>query len=98
MNGVAAKISEKVGMFFQHGDLDAGSREQKTEHHPGGSATRYTTSHRALSHIHTYCGCICGRAGEPLSPEEVLTSVYRKLCREAAGSILDVCRVPSRQT
>ena len=38
MHGVAAEIAQEVGVLFQHNDVYAGTREQKTEHHPGGPA------------------------------------------------------------
>ena len=33
MNSIAAKIAKKVGMLFQHHDLDAGAGQEKPEHH-----------------------------------------------------------------
>ena len=39
MNGVAAEIAQKIRVFFQHCDRDAGSREQQSQHSAGGSAT-----------------------------------------------------------
>ena len=38
MNRVAAKIAEKIGVFLQHHDIDAGARQQKSQHHSGGAA------------------------------------------------------------
>ena len=38
MDGVAAEIAQEVGVLFQHGDGDAGARQQKAEHHAGRSA------------------------------------------------------------
>ena len=38
MHGVAAKIAKKIGILFQHDDIDAGARQQKTKHHSGGTA------------------------------------------------------------
>ena len=38
MHGVAAEVAKKVRIFFQHHDVDAGTRQQKAEHHPGRSA------------------------------------------------------------
>ena len=35
MNGIAAKVAEKIGMLLQHDNIDAGARQQKAEHHPG---------------------------------------------------------------
>jgi hypothetical protein len=39
VNGVAAKIAEKVGVFFEDDDLDACACEQEAEHHAGGAAS-----------------------------------------------------------
>ena len=33
MNRVAAKIAEEVRMLLQHHDVDAGARQQKSQHH-----------------------------------------------------------------
>ena len=38
MNRVAAEIAEEVGVLLQHDHVDAGAREQKSQHHPGGAA------------------------------------------------------------
>ena len=38
MDGIAAKIAEKIFMLFQNQDFNARSREQKSQHHPGGPA------------------------------------------------------------
>ena len=38
MNRVAAEIAEEVRMLLQHHDVDAGAREQKSEHHSRRSA------------------------------------------------------------
>ena len=34
MDGVAAKIAQKVGMLLEHDHIDAGAREQEAEHEP----------------------------------------------------------------
>ena len=38
MNRVAAEIAEEIGVLLQHHDMNAGARQQKSEHHPGGAA------------------------------------------------------------
>ncbi len=38
MNRVAAEIAEEIGVLLQHHDLNAGARQQKSEHHAGGAA------------------------------------------------------------
>ena len=38
MHRIAAKIAEKIGVFLQHHDIDAGARQQKSQHHSGGAA------------------------------------------------------------
>jgi hypothetical protein len=38
VNGVAAKISEEVFMFFEDDDTDARSRQKITSHHAGGTS------------------------------------------------------------
>ena len=38
MNRVAAEIAQEVAMLFHHHDLDAGAREEISEHHPGRPA------------------------------------------------------------
>src|ERR1700727_995469 len=38
VNVVATKIAQKIGVLFQHDDLDAGTSQKKAEHHSGGSS------------------------------------------------------------
>src|ERR1700731_2916638 len=38
MDRVAAKIPEKIGVFFENDRIDASAGKEKPEHHPGGSA------------------------------------------------------------
>src|SRR5687767_9844618 len=39
MNGIAAKIAQKVGMLFQYDDRAAGTRQQQCEHQAGRPAS-----------------------------------------------------------
>ncbi len=32
MDGIAAEVAQEVGVFLEHDDIDAGAREQKTQH------------------------------------------------------------------
>ena len=48
MNGIAAKITQKVGVLFQHQDFDPGAGEQQSQHHPGGTAAGNTATDRNL--------------------------------------------------
>src|SRR5258705_5726808 len=34
---VAAKVAQEVGVLFENNNVDAGAREKKSQHHPGGS-------------------------------------------------------------
>ena len=38
MDRVAAKITQKIRMFFENDRIDAGAGKEKPEHHPGRSA------------------------------------------------------------
>jgi hypothetical protein len=38
MNGIAAKVAEKICVLLEYDDLHARSSQQKTEHHSGWSA------------------------------------------------------------
>jgi hypothetical protein len=38
MDGVAAKIAEEVGVFFEDKNFDAGASEKKTENHACGTS------------------------------------------------------------
>ena len=40
MNRVAAEVAKEIGVLLQHHDLNAGARQQESEHHPGGAAAR----------------------------------------------------------
>ena len=44
MNGVAAKVAEEVRVLFEDHDVDARTRQQITQHHPGGAAAGDATS------------------------------------------------------
>jgi hypothetical protein len=44
MHRVAAKIAQKIAMFFEDYHLDPRARQKKTEHHPRGSAARDATA------------------------------------------------------
>jgi hypothetical protein len=37
MDGVAAEVAQEVGVFLQNQDLNSGPRQQKPQHHSGGS-------------------------------------------------------------
>src|SRR3974377_1487306 len=37
VDGVAAEIAQEIGMLLEHGDANAGTREQKAEHHAARS-------------------------------------------------------------
>ena len=39
VNGVAAEIAKKVGVFFEDENFDAGAGEQEAEHHASGAAS-----------------------------------------------------------
>jgi hypothetical protein len=41
VNGVAAKIAKKVGVFFEDEGFDAGAGEEEAENHTGGAAASY---------------------------------------------------------
>jgi hypothetical protein len=38
MDGVAAEVAQKIVMFFEDGDVDAGAGKQVGKHHAGGAA------------------------------------------------------------
>ena len=38
MDGVAAEIAQEVGVLLEHDDVDAGTGQQKAEHHARGPA------------------------------------------------------------
>jgi hypothetical protein len=44
MDRVAAEIAQEIGVFFQHNDVDTHAREEKSQHHAGGSASRDATT------------------------------------------------------
>jgi hypothetical protein len=46
MNGVAAEIAQKIGMFFEHIGFDARPSEQIAEHHARWSASSDTAARR----------------------------------------------------
>src|SRR4030081_1098866 len=38
MHGVAAEVTQEVGVLFHHGDVDAAAGEQQAQHDSGGTA------------------------------------------------------------
>jgi len=52
MDRVAAKIAQEVRVFFQHDDIDAGTREQEAEHHAGRTAADDATTGREMFRFH----------------------------------------------
>ena len=38
MDGVAAEIAQEISVLLQHDDIDAGARQQQTQHHAGRTA------------------------------------------------------------
>jgi hypothetical protein len=38
MNRIAAKIAQEISVLFEHCDFDSRPREQKTQHHSGGTS------------------------------------------------------------
>ena len=44
MHGVAAEITEEIGVLLQHHDLDAGAAKQIAEHHAGRAAADDATA------------------------------------------------------
>ena len=68
MHGVAAEVAEKISVFFQHHDVDAGPRQQKAEHHAGrpaaGDATgRGDRCNRHEKYVYTLMPCGKGPEG-----------------------------------
>jgi hypothetical protein len=39
VNGVAAEIAKKIGVFFEDHDIDASAGQEVAEHHAGWAAT-----------------------------------------------------------
>src|SRR5271170_1525288 len=44
MNGVAAKVAQEIGVFFQHHYINSGAGEQEATHHPRGAAAHDATA------------------------------------------------------
>lgn len=52
MNGVAPKIAQEIGMFFQHEDRHASARQKKAEHHSSRAAAGDDAARLEYSRIH----------------------------------------------
>ena len=52
MNGVTAKIAQKVAVLFEHNHIDAGASEQISGHH-----TRGATAHDTNAGVNPF-GCL----------------------------------------
>jgi hypothetical protein len=50
VNGITAKIAEKVGVLLENQNLNAGPGEQESEHDAGGPATGDTAANVLLLH------------------------------------------------
>ena len=44
MDGVAAEVAEEIGVLLEDEDANAGTRQEQSQHHAGGTAA----SHHAL--------------------------------------------------
>ena len=64
---VAAKVTEKVRVLFEHGDPDARASEEKPEHHPRRTAAGDDTVHGQTS-----IGNVPRRGERPVPPAETL--------------------------
>ena len=40
MDRIATEIAQEIGVFFQDNDVDTHAREQKSQYHPGRTASR----------------------------------------------------------
>ena len=62
---VAAEIAKEVGVLLQHRDLDAGTRQQKAEHHAGRTAAGDAAlgGDRRVRHLPTFPGSAGRSAG-----------------------------------
>jgi hypothetical protein len=56
VNGIASEITEKIGVFFEDLDVDAGTGEQETQDHSGGSAAGYAARSLEGFGIWIFCG------------------------------------------
>jgi hypothetical protein len=52
VHSVAAKVTQKIGVFFQHHDLNAGARQKEAEHHSGRTAAGNTALRVTLGSRH----------------------------------------------
>ena len=50
MDGVAAKIAEEILILLEHGDVDAGARQQDAEHHAARAAAHDRARRRYRFH------------------------------------------------
>jgi hypothetical protein len=50
VDGVAAKVAQKVRVLLEHDDVDARACQQIPQHHPGGTAAGDAASHAHLAH------------------------------------------------
>jgi hypothetical protein len=53
MNGVAAKVAQKVGMLLEHDDVDTRTRQQEAEHKAARAAADDTATGRNLFSSHS---------------------------------------------
>src|ERR1700730_11659474 len=60
MSAVAAKIAQEIAMLFDDGDVDAGAREQETQHEPARPAANDATTGGQLLGCHHFS--LMGRA------------------------------------
>jgi hypothetical protein len=60
MNGIAAKVAQKIGVLLEYDDLHARSSQQKAEHHSG-----WATAHDAavgLKSRHGFKSLVVGQS------------------------------------
>jgi hypothetical protein len=50
MNGIAAEVAQEVLVLFENENVDAGARQQHSEHHARWPAAGYATGDMLLIH------------------------------------------------
>jgi hypothetical protein len=60
MDGVAAKITQEIGVFLEHVDLHAGARQQQAQHHARGATADNTAAPVNARCVHVPCASALG--------------------------------------
>jgi hypothetical protein len=83
VNGIAAKITQQVGVLFKHQDLDAGTPEEIAEHH----ASRTTPAMQHCTEIRSGITVQCNQLHADQTNASMVNSAPISETQAASGNV-----------